>query len=170
MTGGAVLAASGAVSCLPGVDGEWPEAGKALCSWTPPSVTPGDPTQAGRVVELLDSSLSTGAKVNAAAAVAGLRKLLLALTGKTDMKGAWAALIPGLKAGQVVGIKVNALNSRVPSHPEVIRALVDLLKEGTGLSSDSIVVFDRRLDELTKAKITVQAMGVRLASRSRRPG
>lgn len=111
------------------------------------------------MLELADTSLSTGAKVSAPAAAAGLRKLLLALSGKADLKGAWAALIPGLQAGHVVGIKINVLNRRVPTHPEVVKALVDLLKEGAGLSAGQILVWDRRLDELTKAGFSAQSMG-----------
>ena len=159
MIGGAALGVGGAAGCLPGVDGQWPEAGKALCSWSEPSVTPGDPTAARRVVELHDAALSIGARVQQTSATANMRKLLLALTGKADMKGAWGAILPTLQAGQVVGIKVNTLNKRVPTHPEVIRAVVDLLKEGTGLGADRVVVWDRRLDELTSSGITAQTMG-----------
>lgn len=153
--GAAALAAGGSAACLPGVDGSWSQ---TACTYKTPVVTPGDPARAGQVLELADATLSSGGKINATATAAGLRKLLLALSGKPDIKGAWAALIPTLQANQVVGIKVNVLNERVPTSPVVVKALVDLLKEG-GLTASQILIWDRRLDELTKAGFTDETMG-----------
>ena len=152
----AALAAGATSACLPSVDGTW---SKAACSWTEPSVKPGDPVRAGQVLELSDAALSSGGKLDAAVVEQDLRKLLLALSGKADLKGAWGALIPNLQPGQVVGIKINVLNKRVPTHPEVVKALVDLLKAGAGLTASQILIWDRRLDELTRAGFTAQSMG-----------
>ncbi len=159
--GASLLAGAAATRCLPDVNGQWQDEGQALCAQgSEPKVVPGDPAALGRVLELHDPSLTDGPRVNASAAGAAFSKLLLALTGKSDLKGAWSALIPGLAAGQVVGVKVNTLNSKVPTHPELVRAVCDSLRAGLGLSAQEIVVWDRRLDELTRAGITAEAMGV----------
>jgi uncharacterized protein (DUF362 family) len=158
--GASLLAGAAAARCLPDVDGEWKDEGQALCATgSEPKVTPGDPAVLGRVLELHDPSLTDGPKVNPVAAGAALSRLLLALTGKTDLKGAWTRLIPGIAPGQVVGIKVNTLG-KVPTHPELVRALCDSLKQGLGLKPEGIVVWDRRLDELTRAGITAETMAV----------
>ncbi len=157
MLGGAAALAAGASSaCFPTVDGSW---SKAACSWTEPTVKPGDPTRAGQVLELSDAALSSNGKIDASVVEKDLQKLLLALSGKADLKGAWGALMPNLQAGQVVGIKVNVLNRRVPTHPEVVKAIVDLLKAGAGLTANQILIWDRRLDELTNAGFTAKSMG-----------
>jgi uncharacterized protein (DUF362 family) len=87
------------------------------------------------------------------------KKLLLALTGKVDVKGAWAQLIPDLASTHVVGLKVNTLNADVPTHPEVVKAVVDSLKDGLGLTAERILVWDRRLDELQAAGLTADVLG-----------
>jgi uncharacterized protein (DUF362 family) len=159
--GASLLAGAAAARCLPDVSGQWQDEGQALCAQgAEPKVAPGDPATLGRVLELHDASLTDGPRVNATAAGSAVSRLLLALTGKSDLKAAWSALIPGLAPGQVVGIKVNTLNSSVPTHPELVRALCDSLKQGLGLGAAEIVVWDRRLDELTRAGITADAMGV----------
>jgi uncharacterized protein (DUF362 family) len=67
--------------------------------------------------------------------------------------------MPTWQAQHVVGIKVNVLNSRVPTHPELVRALVDSLKTGLSVPGSQILVWDRRTDELTTAKLTGEALG-----------
>jgi uncharacterized protein (DUF362 family) len=161
---GALTAASAAAGlsllrCLPDVDGVWKEEGQALCSTSASSPTPGNSADVGRVLEAFDPALSVGPKANPEVAAANLKKLLLALTGQVDLRAAWGALIPALAANQVVGIKVNTLNSQVPTRPELVKAMVDSLKEGLSLRPDQILVWDRRLDELTKAGLTADFLG-----------
>ena len=83
----------------------------------------------------------------------------VALTGAVDLKAAWAVVLKDLKPGQVVGIKVNTLNAKVPTHVELVQALVQSLKVDGGVDTQQLLVWDRRLDELTKAGITAAAVG-----------
>lgn len=161
--GAAVAVVAGTAGCLPEVDGDWPGAGPAVCSYTEPRITMGDPTQAGRVVEVHDPDLTLSGKplADEKRAAEDIKKLLLQLTGKVDIKSAWALLLAGMDPGEVVGIKVNTLNAKVPTQPTVVKALVDSLRLG-GLASQQIVVWDRRLDELTKAGFTDKTMGVKV--------
>ncbi len=159
VVGAASLAAGASVSCLPDVDGQWSDEGKALCSWTEPTITPGEPSHTGQVVEVFDPALTPDNVINPVAIAENLKKLLLALTGRVDVAGAWTALIPDLSSEQIVGIKVNTLNSQVPTQPEVVKALVDSLKLGTGLGPERILVWDRRMDELIKCGFTPDFLG-----------
>lgn len=163
LVGGAAAVTAGlAGACLPQADGRWPEDGEGLCSWSEPRVTMGHPAHAGQVVEQLNSKLVSTAgmpRVIEAEAAATLKQLLLALSAKTDLQAAWQALLSGYKQGQVVGIKVNTLNTSVPTHKEPVKALVDTLKADAGIPPDKIIVWDRRVDELSKAGFTASYLG-----------
>lgn len=158
--GAAATLVTGAAACLPEVEGDWPR-GPAVCPWTEPRITMGDPAQAGRLVEVHDPGLVPGKAPDPTRAAADVKKLLLQLTGKADVKAAWGQVLATMTQGEVIGIKVNVLNAAVPTQPVVVRALVDSLKQG-GLTAEQIVVWDRRLDELTKAGFTEQTMGVKV--------
>lgn len=157
LAGGAALVGA---SCLPDVGGQWSDRSSALCNWTEPSVAPGDPAHAGRVVELHDEALLDGFAVNAAQAGDAVSKVLLALTNKPDLRSAWQVLIPSFAAGQIIGIKVNALSNRVPTSPALVKGLIDSIKTGLQIPGAQIVVWDRRLDELEDAGFTAEALGV----------
>lgn len=159
VAGGAGLAASAVASCLPDVDGVWKTGCTEACSGDAPSVSFGDPKNLGRVVELETPDLLDGYKINGAAAAPRMKELLLAISGQTDLQSACRTVFPNYTPGQIIGIKVNVLNSWVPTHPELVRALVDLLKSGLGVGAEDILVWDRRLDELTNSKITAETMG-----------
>ncbi len=156
VSGGAALLAA---SCLPDVDGAWQDQSSGLCAVPAANVETLAPADAGRVLELEDPNLLAGLRVNPSAAAPALKKLLLGLTKQTDLDGAWRALLPGYQAGQIIGIKVNVLNDRVPTHPELVRGLVELLVEGLKLPADDLLVWDRRLDELDDARVTTETVG-----------
>jgi hypothetical protein len=71
----------------------------------------------------------------------------------------WPVLLPDYVAGMRIGIKVNCLNPYCPTSVPVIRALVDSLKGGLGIAAEEIIVWDRRLDELTGLGVTPEAVG-----------
>jgi len=91
-----------------------------------------------------------------------LLSLIKKLSGEDELSKAWARLLPGYLAGQVVGIKVNTLNAKVPTHPEIIRELVASLKDHGGVQGGDILVWDRRLDELQKAGFKESVIGCRV--------
>ncbi|MBW1809456.1 MAG: DUF362 domain-containing protein [Deltaproteobacteria bacterium] len=76
--------------------------------------------------------------------VRGLKQL----TGQADAVAALATLIPLISdPAQRYGIKVNCVNSDLPSHPAVVAATVELLVEA-GARADNIIVYDRNDHEL----------------------
>jgi uncharacterized protein (DUF362 family) len=147
-------------ACLPDVDGRWAERGSALCQAGTPAISPLPNAHAGEVFELHDPALLDGQrKLVPRVADEAMRRLLLAVSGQADLAAAWRALIPALAPGEIVGIKVNTLSYRVPTHPELVRPLVDSLKQGLGLPAEQIVVWDRRVDELFDAGLNAEALG-----------
>ena len=163
--GAALVAGAVAASCLPKVDGDWPpDGGQALCSWTEPRITPATPTN-GRVVEASNLDMVTlppSVTIVPCQAEHTFKEMMLKLTGAVDMKAAWLSLFD-YQPGQVVGIKVNTLNSKCPTHREVVKVLVDSLKAHvSGIQANDILVWDRRLDELKKAGLTADYLECRV--------
>ena len=63
----------------------------------------------------------------------------------------WPTLLPTYTAETRIGLKVNCLNSKLPTSPAVVRAIIRSLLTNLGMDPQRIVVWDRRLDELTNA-------------------
>ena len=68
---------------------------------------------------------------------------IFACTGKDSIEAAWDTLVPGLKSTDTIGLKINCINPSLPTHPEVINAIIDHLKK-IGINENNIIVWDRR--------------------------
>ncbi|MBW2700545.1 MAG: DUF362 domain-containing protein [Deltaproteobacteria bacterium] len=153
--GAALLAAAG---CLPHVDGEWEHCGgDGDCQGEVPEVPS---PRSNLVVEVRDDlAVNTETlEVDASRVDAMVRAGLLALTGASDMAGAWAEIIPERQAGERVGFKVNCLNSWVPTRPELVVSLLDGLREA-GADAADLFVWDRTERELEQCGFSVESMG-----------
>jgi uncharacterized protein (DUF362 family) len=68
------------------------------------------------------------------------------LTGFSDTAQAWLSLFPGISAASKIGIKINLACGDVPTHPEVINAIIDglLMMDlgGQTLPEEHIIVYD----------------------------
>ncbi|MCP4547604.1 MAG: DUF362 domain-containing protein [bacterium] len=68
------------------------------------------------------------------------------LTGIGDTAGAWASLFPGLTVDKKISIKINLACGDVPTHPEVVNAIIDgiLMVDigGETLPEENIIVWD----------------------------
>jgi uncharacterized protein (DUF362 family) len=62
----------------------------------------------------------------------------------------WPVLLPTYAKGNRIGLKVNCLNGNLPTSPAVISAVVKSLTDKLGVNPNDIIVWDRRLDELTR--------------------
>ena len=157
----AAVSAGAIASCFPGVGGEWPPA-------APPEqcVSVGDdagtaPTPlegSSQVVDIQrDDSLAqvttaSGGKVwqpQPEVVQAMVDSALSTLAG--GVANPWPTLLPTYSAGTRIGLKVNCLNSRLPTSPAVVRAIIASLLTNLNMDPANIVVWDRRLDELTNA-------------------
>jgi uncharacterized protein (DUF362 family) len=82
---------------------------------------------------------------------------LVELTGQANPGACLAALIPVISdPAQRYGIKVNCVNSELPSHPALVAAIVELLVEA-GAPADNIIVFDRHDYELAACGYTLNS-------------
>ncbi|RMF93141.1 MAG: DUF362 domain-containing protein [Candidatus Schekmanbacteria bacterium] len=63
------------------------------------------------------------------------------MTGAKNLSEAWASVFPNLKDNEVIGLKVNTINPRIPAHPEVAYSIVDSMVEG-GINKQNILIWD----------------------------
>ncbi len=75
--------------------------------------------------------------------------------GVSDAGAAWRMLF---KPNDTVGIKVNCIASRVPSHPELAWAIADSLI-AAGVPAEQVVIWDREDRELLSAGYTINMDG-----------
>ncbi|MBU1652565.1 DUF362 domain-containing protein, partial [bacterium] len=77
------------------------------------------------------------------------------------------SMFPGINSDSVIGIKVNCINPYLPTHPEVVDALINSLLQmdfsGTPFSPNNIIIWDRANSELSGTGYTINsgAEGVR---------
>ena len=102
-----------------------------------------------RIVYVENPAFSKEMRINPEPLREAIDSLLMKLTDTNSISEAWKALLPGYEKGQVIGIKVNCINRWMPSHPEVVHALVESLLE-FGVPENDIVIWDRRNDELER--------------------
>jgi uncharacterized protein (DUF362 family) len=69
-------------------------------------------------------------------------RAVLELTGAKSVAEAWAKLLPGIGPDDAVGIKINVINPKLPTHPEVVAAVVAGLK-AIGVKENNILIWDR---------------------------
>ncbi|MFH1809482.1 MAG: DUF362 domain-containing protein [Pseudomonadota bacterium] len=156
VAGASTLALS---SCFPEVGGRWPGV-LARCS---DETTPPPLAVPGTVVEVIDPLSVIGEsrpEIQAEVVAQMLEQALGSLAG--GVVEPWRTLLPEVTASTRLGLKVNCLNQQCSTSVELVRALVDSLKAGLGLDGEQIVVWDRRLDELTRSGFTEEAVGARV--------
>lgn len=97
-----------------------------------------------RVVAVTDpSSVDDGTwKVNRERTDVMVERLLLSLTESTSIEESWNKIIPTLQPASRISIKVNCINPRLPSHPEVALAVAESLMKA-GVEDNNIIIWDR---------------------------
>ena len=176
--GAAAASLAGLAGCFPGVGGRWPS---NSCSASDADVTGDAgsfPTVTPTVVDVLraDSVGVSGGKfvthpdVVATMVDAGLaalaRQVVMLNSGVSAPDGdagadnsaesdggvdnPWSVLLPNY-SGQRIGLKVNCLNSYIPTSPAIVRAIIASLRDKLGVDTHKIVVWDRFDTELTGA-------------------
>ena len=75
----------------------------------------------GRVVRVVDRAATDHSRIDASVVEAMLDHAVRAFWDTGETKDAWRAFFPGLRLStDVIGIKVNAINQYLPTHPEVV--------------------------------------------------
>lgn len=82
-------------------------------------------------------------------------KALLLLTEKTDIKDAWRQIFPDLKEKDTISLKVNCLNRKCPTHPQITYAIAESMIDSFGMNPNNIIIWDRTTSELKKNGYTI---------------
>ena len=152
---GAAAAASlgGIAGCFPSVGGKWPQCTNLVDDAAAmPIEGSGKVVEVQRDESLIQVTAASGKKtwqVQPDVVQTMIDTALASLAGGVD--NPWPVLLPTYQAGMRIGLKVNCLNSRLPTSPAVVRAIVRSLISRLGVTPSAIVVWDRRMDELTIA-------------------
>lgn len=77
-------------------------------------------------------------------------KAVCLLTGRDNTKAAWQTVFPHLKKTDTIGLKVNCINRKCPTHPEISYAVAQSLVDNLGINPNSVIIWDRTESELRK--------------------
>ncbi len=118
-----------------------------------------NPTQS-RLVVVKDASATNGINsINTSTVQVMVDAGIKALAQLPDVGEAWKSLFPGIDSTKTIAIKVNCINSAVPTNPEVTYAVTNGLKQmnfgGTFFPENNIIIFDRSNGELSNAGYTI---------------
>lgn len=89
----------------------------------------------------------SGVKVDANIAQIIVDAGIMQLTGEANTGNAWASVLPGLSQDDLISIKVNCRNSALPSHPQIVDAIVAGLI-AAGAKENNIIIWDVQNNEL----------------------
>jgi uncharacterized protein (DUF362 family) len=121
------------------------------------------PLDLSRVVLIEDAAATSGTTVDANIAQSMVNCGIMHLAQEFDVGEAWKALVPGVSETSVIAIKVNCINSSMPTHPEVAYAVANSLGQmdfgGTPFPENNIIIFDRTNNELTWSGYTLNTSG-----------
>ena len=96
-----------------------------------------------------------------------VNRLVLAVTGKSDIAAAWSSLVA---PNDKIGIKISAVGGELfTTHRDVVNAIVDGLVEA-GHSRESIIVWDREIGGIKDAGYRPNGEGYRIMSITPRDG
>lgn len=80
---------------------------------------------------------------------------LLMLTQKKEMKEAWTQIFPNLKPEDTIGLKVNCISRKCPTHPEIAYSLAQSMIDALDINPNNIIIWDRTISELKKTGYTI---------------
>lgn len=115
-----------------------------------------------KVVIATDPNATSGMVINPNVTKQLVDLCVMQFTGQKKPSDAWASVIPSLSPKDLIAIKVNCINSALPSHREVVDAIVQGLISA-GAKENNIIIWDRRNSELHRCgyKLNNTKTGVR---------
>ncbi len=115
-----------------------------------------------KIVVSEHSDAVTGVRINEEFARKAVDVGIMQFTGQKNLADAWASIFPSISPKEIVTIKVNCINSLLPTHTEVVNAIVNGLV-AAGFNENNIIIWDRTNHELINCryKYNIGDSGVR---------
>ena len=111
-----------------------------------------------RVVVVTDDACTTGTTIHPDIVQVLIDEGIKCYTEITNVGEAWKSIFPGITTNSVIGIKVNCINSSVPSNLETAQAIVNGLTQMPvpgGFDPNNIIIWDRTNSELQSGGYTI---------------
>lgn len=106
-----------------------------------------------------DDSSSYTSSINQDTANAMMNEGIKELTQLTDVGDAWKSIMSGITASSVIAIKVNCRSASLPTHVEVVNAVIEGLKQmsfaGVTFPENNIVIYDNFKAYLSESGYTI---------------
>ena len=103
-----------------------------------------------RVVVVWDTNAVRGATIDTTVVKIMMNVGIMALTDSTTVGQAWKGIFPGLTASQNIALKINCINTSLPSHPQVataiLRGLVQMPVGATTFRPWRLMLYDDRAE------------------------
>ncbi|HID32400.1 MAG TPA: DUF362 domain-containing protein [bacterium (Candidatus Stahlbacteria)] len=111
------------------------------------------------VVIVKDQYSTSGPNINQAVVQIMIDEGIKELTGIGNVGDAWRSIFPGINASDLISIKVNCINSALPSHIEVSESIIEGLAQmdigGNSYIKNNVIVWDRTDGELSSSGYTI---------------
>lgn len=114
---------------------------------------------ASTVVQCFHQDATNGSNINQPVVQIMMDTSIKALTGISNVGEAWKSIFPGIGSNSVIGIKVNCINSSLPSHPKFVNCIVNGLTQmqfsGNSFNPYNIIIWDRTDGDLQGSGYTI---------------
>ncbi|TKJ39126.1 hypothetical protein CEE37_11955 [candidate division LCP-89 bacterium B3_LCP] len=120
-----------------------------------------------RVVTIKDVASHQGSQLDQSIVQVMMDEAIRRYTEINNIGEAYHAIFPNITTDDVIGIKVNCINSSLPTHPEMVNALINGLTQmdvgGSPFPENNVIIWDRSSWELSNSGYTLNsgATGVR---------
>jgi uncharacterized protein (DUF362 family) len=112
-----------------------------------------------KVIVARDSATHEGSLIQTNYVKIVMDEAIRRLTAIFDTGEAYKSVLPDITLDKVIGIKVNCINSSLPTHPEVVDALIagllEMKVEGQPFPANNIIIWDRTNAELAATGYTL---------------
>jgi hypothetical protein len=103
-----------------------------------------------RVVVVFDTNSVVGTTIDTTVVKIMMNAGIKALTDSNTVGGAWKSCFPGLTASQNIALKINCINTSLPTHPQVataiLRGLTQMLVGATTFRPWRLIAYDDQGD------------------------
>lgn len=109
-----------------------------------------------RVASVYNSGLVTAdGRLSKSEARQSVDRALALITQKENMTDAWQAVFPNLREQDTIGLKINCISRKCPTHPEIAYGIAQSLVDNLGINPNNLIIWDRTGSELEKAGYTL---------------